>query len=257
MTWWPFKERTFLELEDEAWVIETWRWFLVQFGGLRDLKQSKLVLPTREFFPSTEMLGHERAQHIFDCVKRLARMPDWPCKLIAQPRSAELRVGRLLALEPITHSPAGTFAFDGNEVTISYNPRDVGDPGKLIATFAHELAHYLLHGLKGDVPGGEELHELTTDLLTVYMGFGIFGASAAFNFSQHQDTMSQGWQWSRQGYLNERTWMFALAIFLALRQEASDIVKPFLKRHLFSDLQDATRYLKRRDVLGGLGTAAG
>jgi hypothetical protein len=246
--WWPFKERTYLEQDDEAWVIETWRWFLDQLGGTRDLSRSRLVLPTREFFPPTESQGPERAEHIFACVKRLARMPDWPCKLIAQPPSPELRVGEQVALKAITHMPAGTFAFDGNEVTISYNPRDVDDPGQLIATLAHELAHYLLHGLKGEIPGGEEMHEPATDLLTVYMGFGVFGAMAAFNYSQN----FEGWQWSRQGYLNERTWIFALAIFLSLRDEAPDAVKPYLKRHLFSDLGAATRYLRQRQTLARL-----
>jgi len=84
--------------------------------------------------------------------------------------------------------------------------------------------------------------------MTVYMGFGVFGAASAFNFSQHQDVMSQGWQWSRHGYLSEQTWCFALALFLELRGEEVELVKPHLKNALFSDVTAALKYLRRRDV---------
>jgi hypothetical protein len=240
--------RAFLDEEDEDWQVETWRWFLSQFGGFADLKRSRLVLPTREFFPPSDKTGHKRAEHIFTSVKKLARISDWPCQLVPQPDRGPARVGQLLALNPVTHAPAGTFGLDGNEVTITYTPADVDDPGLLIATLAHELAHYVLLASRKEVPDGEELHEFATDLFTVYLGFGLFGASAAFNFSQHHNTMSQGWQWRRRGYLSERAWVFALAIFLALRGEEPDALKPFLKRHLFSDLQQALKYVRKRGV---------
>jgi len=248
MTWWPFGRGTFLDPDDEEWQVETWRWFLDQFGGLSDLRHSSLILPTRQFFPPTEKTGEGRAEHIFECVKRLARMPDWPCRLIAQPHRPDLRVSDAVALKPITHSPAGTFGFDGDSVVISYDPADLDNPGQLIATLAHELAHYLLLGLRNDIPGGEDLHEFTTDLLTVYMGFGVFSASAAFHFSAD----SGGWQWSRRGYLSQRAWLFALAVFLELRNETAEQVKPFLKQHLFSDLTDAIRYLRRHQIVSKL-----
>jgi hypothetical protein len=249
MGWWPPANRTFLEPETEDWQIETWRWFLETFGGSDDLKRSPLVLPNRSFFPPTEKTGHERAEHIFECVKKAARMADWPCRLVAQPKRAERRVSELGILKPITHAPAGTFGFEGNEVVITYQPDDIDNPGVLIATLAHELAHYLLLRRRQEIPGGEELHELTTDLMTVYLGFGVFGASCAFNFSQHQDAGTHGWQWSRHGYLDERTWCFALAVFLELRGEDNGAVKPFLKQHLFSDIEAAGSYLRRKGLL--------
>src|SRR5436305_643584 len=97
--------------------------------------------------------------------------------------------------------------------------------------------------------GGEDLHEYTTDLLTVYLGFGTFSANSAFNFSQHQDVMSQGWRYSRLGYLGERGFVFALAIFLELRNQSSDDVKSFLKPHLSADLLKARRYLVKQSLL--------
>jgi len=245
---WPFGARTYLDPDDEEWQIETWRWFLAKFGGLADLKRSPLVLPTRQFFPPTQKTGHERAEYIFEQVKRLARMPGWSCRLLAQPRRAELLVGQYVALKPITQGPAGTFGFDADEVVITYEPSSLDDPGQLIATLAHELAHYLLLRWRNDVPGGEEMHEPATDLMTVYMGFGVFGASAAFSFNSD----STGWQWSRHGYLSQRAWVFALAVFLEMRNDSPETVKPFLKQHLYSDLGVALRYLKRGGMIAAL-----
>ena len=50
-------------------------------------------------------------------------------------------------------------------------------PESLISTFAHEFAHYLIHSVDAPTPGGEELEEHATDLVAVFMGFGVFLAS--------------------------------------------------------------------------------
>ncbi|HEX4860104.1 MAG TPA: hypothetical protein VFV07_02630, partial [Rhizomicrobium sp.] len=192
---------TYLDEEDEAWQIETWAWFLKEFGGIDMLKRrAALVTPTKHFFPPADREGEARVAHVFDCVKRLAGMSDWHCRLIAQPRSAEMTLAPLAALKPIKWAPAGTFAFDGNEATISYDPANSGDPFALVTVFIHELAHYLLASHVDNAPGGEAVHEYTTDLMTVYLGFGLFGANSAFNFSQFRGVHSQGWRTSRLGY---------------------------------------------------------
>ncbi|MDE2182366.1 MAG: hypothetical protein KGJ78_05040 [Alphaproteobacteria bacterium] len=245
MTLWPFGSTSFLDPDDEAWQLALWCWFLGQFGGIEDVRRSPLVLPTRTFFPPTDKTGHARAEHIFACVKKLARMPDWPCRLLAQPRRAELLVNESTVLKPITHAPAGTFAFDGDDVVITYEESAINDPGQLIATLAHELAHYLLHNWRAQAPGGEELHEPATDVMTVYMGFGLFGAAACFDF--HSD--DTGWRWQRHGYLSQRAWLFALAIFLELRNEEASMLKPFLKSHLLSDLNEAVRYARKKELI--------
>jgi len=247
---WPFKPSAFLDAEDEAWQLKTWQCFLLRFGGVADLKRSPLVTPSATYFPPSKTAGHARAEYVFDRVKRHAGMEDWPCKLVEQPARPEARVSEFVFLQPVNKGfPLGTFGISHNEVVITYDPASLGEPMTLVATFAHELAHYRLAPLREELPGGEETHEFATDLMTVYMGFGIFGADQAFNFSQHQDFMGQGWKWSRQGYLPQRAWVFALAIFLQLRQQPMDDVKTYLKDYLFTDLKNAQRSLQRRPGL--------
>jgi hypothetical protein len=60
--------------------------------------------------------------------------------------------------------------------------------------------------------------------------------------------MSQGWQWSRQGYLSQRAWIFALAIFLELTGKSREMLKNYLKPHLISDLTTAVRYVGRNRI---------
>ncbi|NEX92402.1 hypothetical protein [Caulobacter sp. 17J65-9] len=244
------KQKSYLDPEVEAWQLDVWRWLLERLGGLSDLRSRPLVVPTRAFFPPTEATGHARAEHVFASVKRHAGLADWPCRLEAQPERPKARVSEFLTLTPLKgHAPAGTFGPEGNEVLITYDPGAVDDPHALVATLAHELAHYLLATLPDGPPGGKDAEEFATDLTTVYLGFGLFGANCAFRYQQHQDFMSQGWSWSRQGYLTEREWAFALAAFFRVRDEPVEAAKAWLRPHLFAELKKAAASLDRRPEL--------
>jgi len=250
MGWLRFGTGPFLDHNEEAWQVETWRWLLDHLGGRRALCSVPLVTPARAFFPPTDAAGYARTEHIFAIVKQLYGMADWPCRLAAQPRRQDLAVGDLVVLKREgAGPPAGTFGREGEEAMITYDPAGLDDPIALVATFAHELAHYRLATVLEELPGGQSMHEFATDLATVHAGFGLFGANSAFNFRQFQGVVSQGWSVSRLGYLSPRAWIFALAIFLELRSQPDEDAKAFLKPHLFSDLRKARRYLQRRPVL--------
>ena len=81
-----------------------------------------------------------------------------------------------------------------------------------------------------------------------FSGFGVFSANRAFSFQQHGDAFSQGWKTQRNGYLSERTWAFALALFLALKDEEG-AAKPWLKPNIATDVAKASRYLARKPAL--------
>jgi hypothetical protein len=245
-----FGHRHFLDADDDAWHIETWLWLLRNHGGIARLKARKLVRASREFFPPTEAKGHDRALHVFECVKTLTGLSDWPCVLEAQPERPKSQVAELGLLKPIKGSlPLGTYGPIGNEIVITYDPALVDDPGRLVGTLAHELAHYLIDATPGMPPGGKDMREYATDLTVAFLGFGLFGANLAFSFSQHRDVYTQGWQTRSTGYLRERDWAFALAVFCALRDEAVEPLKPLLKPHLYSEARAAQKFLARNSSL--------
>lgn len=237
---WPFKAKSFLEPEDEAWHLDTWGWLLTHWGGLADLKLSPLVTPTRDFFPPSEEKGHRRVEVAFERVKALAKMESWACRLEPQPERAPLQVSRNVILKPQRSAPLGTFGYEGQEVMITYDPGLVDDPAGLVATLAHELSHYRIHSILGEPPGGEEMDEFATDLAVAYLGFGLFGAETAFRFQ----ASNEGWAYRSQGYFRQEDWVFALATFLTLRGETPDAVRKFLKPALASELPRAMKRLQ-------------
>jgi hypothetical protein len=190
-----------LEAEEEDWLAECWTWLLEEFG-LGRLKQVSLVLPSGEFFPPTKAKGAARAQHLFDCVKRLTGTENWPYKLVPQESRINPVLSGLAVVKNAPSDPAGTFAVEADgQIRITYDPDSISEPAKLIATFAHEIAHGLVLTARSRPPGGEEFEEYAVDVTTVFMGFGIVGANSAFEFSQFSDVGSgtQGWSYRRMG----------------------------------------------------------
>jgi len=205
-----------------------------------------MVTPTREHFPPTDATGHEKVEHVFAAVKAAMGMSEWACRLEPQEhRPAMARLGELAVLET-QGAPLGTFRIEGGEAVITYAPELADDPWRLTATLSHELSHYLLEAIAEDLD--EETYELATDLTVAYAGLGLFGANTAFSFSQHGDTFSQGWQWSRAGYLSPNSWAFALAIFTALSESDADVER-WLKPEMANLYRQASKYLARHPKL--------
>jgi hypothetical protein len=151
---WPFRARSILDADEEAWQLDTWKWLLDEKGGVDDLARAPLVLPTAEFFPPTDLTGHSRVEHIFESVRRHAGLSEWPCRLIAQPERGGLVVNSVTAMKVQRGAPAGTYLRDGNIAEISYDPKLASDPWGLIAVLAHELSHYYLDNPRKMPPGG-------------------------------------------------------------------------------------------------------
>lgn len=243
MFWHP---KSPLSPEDEQWQIECWSWLLSNFGGISALRSMDLVLPTGEFFPSTEHNGHSRAQHIFNCVAKHMDVPVEQFELVPQEVSIDPTLGPLMVVQNAPNSPAGTFLAeeDGN-LRITYDPALLSKPEELIATLTHELCHPLLLAIKEPPPGGAECEEFATDLATVYFGFGVFGANNAFAFQQFSDsaTGTQGWSTRRSGYLTEAEWGFALAVYFLLTNNSDKNFDNFLKASVKSYYKKSIKYI--------------
>jgi hypothetical protein len=173
-------------------------------------------------------------------------MNDWPCTLVQRYR-VNVPLGGFTMLQPEGERMiAGTFERDGENVVIGYDPDLVARPLNFIATLTHELAHYLLHSIDEAPPGADEepiAEELATELAVAFFGFGVIAANSAFDFEQFQDTGRYGWRGGPSGYFSEDGWSFALAVFLALRDETPDLVRQYMKPHLNKKLDQAWRRL--------------
>lgn len=242
-----FGKRTFLEADLEAWVLETYAWLMRHFGGMADLADpARLATPEQFALPARTRVS-DIGPLTFERVKAHMGMSEWQCQLVPVEVQRETYVGGHVHLEHDGRAE-GTFESSGNEIIISYDEGLARQPLKLVAVLAHELSHYLLATAPEEWPGGEEAHELATELCVAYCGFGIFSANSAFDFSQYGDAFGQGWQYSTSGYFSERTWALAIAIGLVLsgRQCAADA---HLKDSVADLVRKAEQYLARKPEL--------
>ena len=236
-----WRKRPTVDEETEAWALETWLWLDTVLGGVNDGDGRELILPSAKRFPDVQERGHARAEHYFALVRKYCGMEEWPCDLIAQDARPRLELNPAFG-EMSASGALGTFQAESEFAVITYDPNLLDNPVNLIATFVHELSHYLLLTQPSEPPGGPDLEELATDLATVHLGFGLFGANAAFSFSAN----SQGWSTSRSGYLSEATWCFANALFMELRAIEPDVYAGYAKSAVGSQIARNRAYLQSK-----------
>lgn len=229
-----FLKGTLLDAEQTAWQFDCHEWLLRHTGGLEALRGRRLILPTREFFPQRGGNDPAFAEAIFQQVKVHAGMADWPCELRPQEADPNPMVSPHAFVQGAPQSPAGTYRALGEEsALITYHPDQLANPLSLVATFAHELAHYRTARFAEPPPGGWELWEIATDLAAVYLGFGVFLANTRFQFAHFSDGRVSGWRWRQQGYVSEPEVLHMQAIVShamgASRQQTQAHLKPALK----------------------------
>jgi hypothetical protein len=240
---WPFKPKPIVDADAAAWHVENFAWLARNFSGDDAFANTRLVLPKRGVFTIDSEQGHARALRIFEQVKHYCGMDDWLVDLVADDNPlAQAGMPRIDAVEAKKYA-LGTFGVAGNRLQISYVPALLQQPEQLIATFAHELAHYLLLRARERVVCADDETECLTDLAAVFMGFGVFLANARFNRETYSDGVWQGWRIGHSGYLPERDLIFALALFLRAKGDEADEACGSLKPHLAKLLRQAMRQL--------------
>ncbi len=252
-----------LAAEEWEWQLAGFRWLLEEFEGLDKHRAGILATPDGACFPDSKQTGDARAAELLAQIMTIADIADWPVRLVLDDGEPELRaVSQMHALTPETGWAMGTFQMvedgaGGWLAEIVASRQQISNEAALVATLAHEVVHYLLSSTERPVPGGEDCHELLTDLAAVFFGFGIFLGNAA-RFSHHTQgelgTQYGGWFVAgSQGYLCERALMTALAISETLAGRDPMAAAPYLKPHLAHDLTQATRYIAKRDIFADIG----
>ena len=239
---WPFKSQPLLEPDVARWHVDNMCWLLRNLAHTPTFADTRLVLPAPGFFDVGDSEGHARAEAVFDKVKSYAGMADWPAMLVSDVEVYE-RHGDLVQATS-RRTPLGLFISDHEHgVRIAYAPRLLKFPGNLIATFAHELSHYLVKSIEDTLPCAPEEEEFLTDQTACFLGFGVFMANSAFQFEQWRDAGAgtQGWRTQRSGYLPENDLVFDLALFLIVKNLSADEAAKHLKPYLADALKKAMR----------------
>jgi hypothetical protein len=135
-------------------------------------------------------------------------------------------------------------ADDERRMVVAIRSTMLKDPMSLVATVAHELGHVILLGGKLMSPTTPD-HEPMTDLLTVFLGLGIFVANSAARFKQYQDNRRIGWSLQSLGYLREEVFGYALAKFASERGESNAEWARHLSPNVRADFKRSRRWLAK------------
>jgi len=230
--------------EERLWVNESFR-DLERMLGRRRMLDAKVILPTPEDFPDPYSKNLESAEFLFGRVCSYMQVDRSSVELVVFPDETEELRSVLPYWSGQSSACAGFYTHDrglssdGDEkrMMVALRSTQLQDPMSLVATMAHELGHVILLG-GGLLDHSAADHEPMTDLLTVFLGLGIFTANSAARFRQWQDERRAGWSINRLGYLPEQVYGYALAKFALERQERA----PDWPRHLSTNVQ---AYYKR------------
>jgi hypothetical protein len=236
---WPFRRKPLLDSDTARWHLDNFAWLIRSHGQRSRFAQARLVLPSQDHFVTDGREGHALALKLFEQVKTYCGLDQADIPLV-QTGSLPSQAGGLV----VDHGrqALGTYSWGGRHAPeITYAAKLLQNPQSFIATMAHELAHHLLDtGAAEPPPIDQDEDEHLTDLTAVYLGFGVFLANSAFNMQ----TEANGWSYSRQGYLPEQDLVFALAIFLKVKQLDPAPALKYLKADLGNMLRRAMHDLQ-------------
>jgi hypothetical protein len=232
--------------DSQAWIESSMLWFVDQFG--KDAALGEVALPRPEFYPSGYAGTPEQIAELIIKVGNL---------MSCAPFRASLDLFDGSDADPDKERAVGHYRVKDGRVVIGLDRTETADLAFLTAVIAHELGHVRLLYERRLRRAGKN-HERLTDLLTVYLGFGIFTTNAALSYTESD----RGWSveplgylserdlhsaandgYSRLGYLSESEFGYALACYCRLREETEPAWAKYLDPGPRSYLKQGLAYL--------------
>ena len=235
-----------------AWLLDVYAWALRHFDGEIFLNHTRLIAPNDQFFPGRADNPQAMAELIFGHVRGYAALAHWPCRVV--PNHLQVGISRVVidgALRRMEgEAPQDVAGTDG--LMIPYIPDMVRNPEALIASFAHTLAHHLASLAPEPPPGGEENRPHATEVLAVFLGFGLMLANSALNVRIPRCGSCAPPPPDRQSWLSQYDTSYALAIFCALKGIPAGEVTRHLKPALRGWFRRALKEVQRDPRLAEL-----
>ena len=253
----PFlKTAPLLDEPSVLWIFDSFAWALRNFDADVFFKQTILVTPSNEHFPGREDSAAGMAALILDRVKAYAGLSHWPSRLVDEQAAEGLSLPQL----PVAGLSRTTLTVTAETppLPVIYRADQLRDPEVLIAHFAHTLAHYLGSTATEPPPGGEENWPHVTELLAVFLGFGIVMADSANTTKIRSCSSCSGPAVERENFLSQYDITYALAVFCHLKGVSAGEAARHLKSSLRPFFKKAMKDVARRgESLGSLSSALG
>ncbi len=230
------------------WLFDVYAWALENFDADLFFEGSILVIPSNRYFPGSASSAQEMAQIIFNKVREYAGLKHWPCRLTTD-QTCLTRQAKLTIQGSSLRTMEGDIADSQNEdesLAVLYDPRQVTNPEAIIASFSHTLAHYLGSMAHNLPPGGEDNWPHITEVLAVFMGFGLMFANSAFEYRNTTCGSCQPQKVHRQSFLSQYDITYALAVFAVLKDIPLKDVNSHVKKSLRSYFKRAYKDVQKR-----------
>lgn len=235
------------------WLEGRLEWLFAQFGPEVFLARP-IILPTRDLLPDGFDYSDASVRRLLDRICELMGADSREIELdIAKSRGNELPLvngtgGAVPSGFGGLYQNGGTHRAGGRgrkarrqiATRISINSDELAELDGLIGTMAHELAHHRLLGDHRIDPDTFD-HELTTDLTTIYHGFGIFIADARRIWAGTD--VWPGTDLKRPAYMTPPLAGYALAHYAWLRGEATSDWKRYLSYDVRASFKQGLRFL--------------
>jgi len=224
------------------WMENAFLWLATQFGH-DNIASKPMLLPTPEHFP---IRYDGSKESLIKTAEIVAKQMEIDINLITldiyEQNIQEFRsdLGQTIWTEVDKDSEglsAGLYLGknDNGKYDVLIEKKNLSDAENLVATLAHEFSHIKLLGEERLDDNDEEL----TDLTPVVYGLGIFNANAAFKEHKSFD----GYGHNSIGYLKQREWGYALALYSFFRKEENPGWLKYLTPNIRSDFKKSMLFI--------------
>jgi hypothetical protein len=211
-----------------------------------------VILPRPEFFPDPYHETESDARRILDRVCGYMRLDPTTIRMSLYDES-DPNAGNPIFSGQRQQGTAGLYQPEGRYYRIWIEVSNLHDPLALIATMTHELGHIHLLG-HGRIQSDADDHEPLTDLLTVFLGLGVFTANSVIREHSWFEGGYSGWSISRRGYLGMAAYGYAFAKFARCRSETWPDWADELRPDVHSAFKQAMRFLHAEELAKAEGT---
>lgn len=215
----------------QAWLEGRVAWIAREFGIERLFDE--LVLPNDTFFPDEYHGTKDDARRLFEQV----------CEYMGvDPSRVDLRFCKTRALTALDDwtDEAGLCQDGDGRAIVEVEESQFSDPLKLVAVFARELARVHLH-VDNRLQKDADDREFVTDLLAVFLGFGVFLANAVSGSSVILGLVEG------LGYLSDCECAYALSILAWLQYKGKPPWASLLRPDVREPMLEAVRWLAEID----------
>ncbi|PCK08721.1 MAG: hypothetical protein COA42_07785 [Alteromonadaceae bacterium] len=243
-----FQRKPLIDDNSAQWIFDTFEWALTHFDKEEFFSRARLIQPSSEFFPGRVNSVHEKAESIFEYTKNYAGLAHWPIKLQAPQEFLNMPTPFMdvQSIERNSSKDRLPMLTEQPLIFVPYGPQQTLKAEDLSASFAHVLAQHLVVQSQQLPPGGKDYAQEASEVLAVFMGFGVMFANSAYTFRGSCARCHVGGA-NRQASLSEDGAVFALALFCQLKGISTREATGSLKSYLKSNYKRAVKQIERNE----------